>query len=53
MTSPSENDSDQGQTRGSVPRTSFSILRVSCVVVGLLLLLALIFFGWVLFTPHR
>ena len=51
--SPSENDSDQGQRRTSVPKTSFSILRVICVIVGLLFLLALLFWGWVLSTPHR
>jgi quinol-cytochrome oxidoreductase complex cytochrome b subunit len=51
--SPSENDSDQGQRRTSVPKTSFGILRVICVIVGLLFLLALLFWGWVLSTPHR
>ena len=51
--SPSENDSDQGQRRTSVPKTSFSILRVICVIVGLLFLLTLLFWGWVLSTPHR
>ena len=49
----SENDSDQGQRRTSVPKTSLSILRVICVIVGLLFLLALLFWGWVLSTPHR
>ena len=51
--SPSEIDSDQGQRRTSVPKTSFSILRVISVIVVLLFLLALLFVGWVLFTPHR
>lgn len=37
----------------SVPKTSFHIVRVICVIVGLLFLLSLLFWGWVIFTPHR
>jgi hypothetical protein len=41
-TFPSENDSDQGPRRILVPKTSFSILRVIWVIVGLFLLLSLL-----------
>ena len=37
----------------SVPKTSFNIVRVICVIVGLLFLLSLLFWVWVIFTPHR
>ena len=37
----------------SVPKTSFNIVRVICVIVGLLFLLSLLFWLWVIFTPHR
>ena len=51
--SPGENDSDRGQRLASVSKTSFSIVWVICVIVGLLFLLSLLFWGWVLCTPHR
>ncbi len=53
QSSPSEIDSDQGQSLGSVPKSRFSIVRVICVIVGLLFLFSLLLWAWVLSTPRR
>jgi hypothetical protein len=46
-------DFNKGQATPSVPKNSFSIVRVICVIVALLLLLSLLFWAWVLLSPHR
>ena len=51
--SANKNDFNQSQRLPSVPKTSFIIVRVICVIVGLLFLLSLLFWVWVLSTPHR
>ena len=46
------NDFSKGQAIPSVTKTSVSIVRVICVIVALLFLLSLLFWGWVLLSPH-
>lgn len=47
------NDFSKGQATPSVPKTSVSFMRVICAIVALLFLLSLLFWGWVLLSPHR
>jgi hypothetical protein len=47
------NDFSKGQAIPSAPKTSVRLVRVICAIVALLFLLSLLFWGWVLLSPHR
>jgi len=47
------NDYKKSQATRSESNPSVSIMRVICVIVALLFLLSLLFWGWVLLSPHR